>query len=59
MAATSWANSGAVFSNTKGKCRRRSSEMRSLRRFLEEGGFPVSEIRFHDLRHTASTLVPS
>jgi integrase len=55
MAATSWADPGLVFPNTKGKIRRRDSVMRSLRRFLEEADLP-SEVRFHDLRHTAGTL---
>jgi integrase len=55
MAATSWADPGLVFPNTKGKIRRRDSVMRSLRRLLEEAGLPVG-VRFHDLRHTAGTL---
>jgi integrase len=55
MAATSWADPGLVFPNTRGKIRRRDSVMRSLRRFLEEASLPV-EVRFHDLRHTAGTL---
>ncbi len=56
MAATSWADPGLVFPNTKGKIRRRDSVMRSLRRFLEEAGLPA-EVRFHDLRHTCLTLL--
>jgi integrase len=55
IAATSWADPGLVFPNTKGKIRRRDSVMRSLRRLLEEAGLPV-DVRFHDLRHTAGTL---
>jgi len=55
MAASSWADPGLVFPNTKGKIRRRDSVMRSLRRLLEEAGLPA-EVRFHDLRHTAATL---
>src|SRR5918994_687018 len=55
MAATSWADSGLVFPNTKGKIRRRDSVTRSLRRFLEEAGLPI-DVRLHDLRHTAGTL---
>jgi integrase len=55
IAATSWADPGLVFPNTKGKIRRRDSVMRSLRRFLGEAGLPVG-VRFHDLRHTAGTL---
>ncbi len=55
MAATSWADPGLVFPNTKGKIRRRDSVMRSLRHLLEEAGLPKN-VRFHDLRHTAGTL---
>jgi integrase len=55
MAATSWADPGLVFLNTKGKLRRRDAVVRPLKRYLEEAGLPV-EIRFHDLRHTAGTL---
>jgi integrase len=55
MAASSWADPGLVFSNTKGKIRRRDSVMRSLRRLLEEAGLSP-KVRFHDLRHTAGTL---
>jgi effector-binding domain-containing protein len=52
MAATSWAEPGLVFPNTKGKIRRRDTVVRSLRRFLEEASLPV-DVRFHDFRHTA------
>jgi integrase len=52
MAATSWADPGLVFPNTKVKIRRRDTVVRSLRRFLEEAGLPV-DVRFHDFRHTA------
>jgi integrase len=55
MAASSWADPGLVFPNTKGKIRRRDSVMRSLRRLLEEAGLSP-KVRFHDLRHTAGTL---
>jgi integrase len=55
MAATSWADPGLVFPNTKGKVRRRDSVMRSLRHLLEEADLPKN-VRFHDLRHTAGTL---
>ena len=41
MAAPSWADSGLVFPNTRGKIRRRDSVMRSLRQFLEEAGLLV------------------
>jgi integrase len=55
MAASSWEDPGLVFPNTRGKVRRRDSVMRSLRRLLAEAGLPT-EVRFHDLRHTAATL---
>jgi integrase len=55
MAATSWADPGLAFPNTKGKIRRRDSVMRSLRHLLEEADLPKN-VRFHDLRHTAGTL---
>jgi integrase len=54
MAAASWEDSGWVFPNTKGKVRRRDSVMRSFRAALVQAGLPT-EIRFHDLRHTAAT----
>ena len=54
-AATSWADPGLVFPNTRGKIRRRDSVIRSFRGFLEEASLPV-EVRFHDLRHTTGTL---
>ena len=55
MAASSWDDPGWVFPNTRGKVRRRDSVMRSLKALLEEAGLPT-DIRFHDLRHTAGTL---
>ena len=55
MKASSWEDPGLVFPNTKGKVRRRDSAVRSFKRFLEEAGIP-SDLRFHDLRHTAGTL---
>jgi integrase len=55
MKASSWADPGLVFPNTRGKIRRRDTVMRSLRRFLQEAGLPA-DVRFHDLRHTAGTL---
>lgn len=51
---TSWDDPGWVFPNTRGKVRLRDSVMRSLRELLREAGLP-SEVRFHDLRHTAGT----
>jgi integrase len=55
MAAKSWADPGLVFPNTRGGIRRRRFVVDSLRRLLEEAGFPT-DVRFHDLRHTADTL---
>ena len=46
---------GLVFPNTKGKIRRRDSAGRSFKRYLEEAGIPT-DVRFHDLRHSAGTL---
>lgn len=54
MAAASWEDSGWVFPNTRGKVRRRDSVMRSLRTLLAEARLS-SNVRFHDLRHTAGT----
>jgi integrase len=55
IAARTWYDSGLVFPNTKGKIRRRDSVVRSLKALLEEAGIPT-DVRFHDLRHTAGTL---
>ena len=55
MAAASWADSGLVFPNMKGKIRRRDSVVHSLKALLEEAGLPT-DVCFHDLRHTAGTL---
>ena len=55
MAATSWADAGLAFPNTKGKIRRRDSVVRSLKKLLGEADLPIN-VRFHDLRHTAGTL---
>jgi integrase len=53
--ASSWEDPGLVFPNTRGKIRRRDSAVRSFKRYLEEAGIPT-DVRFHDLRHTAGTL---
>jgi len=55
IAARTWYDSGLVFPNTKGKIRRRDSVVHSLKALLEEAGIPT-DVRFHDLRHTAGTL---
>ena len=52
---TSCADPSLVFPNTRGKIRRRDSAVRSFKRYLEEAGIPT-DVRFHDLRHTAGTL---
>jgi integrase len=55
MRASGWEDPGLVFPNTKGKIRRRDCAVRSFRRYLEEASIPT-DVRFHDLRHTAGTL---
>jgi len=55
MKASDWEDPGLVFPNTKGKIRRRDSAVRSFKRYLEEARIPT-DVRFHDLRHTAGTL---
>jgi integrase len=55
MKASSWEDPGLVFPNTRGKVRRRDSAVRAFKRYLEEAGIPT-DVRFHDLRHTAGTL---
>jgi integrase len=55
MAARSWHDPGLVFPNTKGKIRRRDSVVRTFKALLEEAGLPT-DVRFHDLHHTAGTL---
>jgi integrase len=55
MKASSWEDPGLVFPNTKGKIRRRDSAVRSFKRYLQAAGIPT-DVRFHDLRHTAGTL---
>jgi integrase len=55
MAARSWHDPGLVFPNTKGKVRRHDSVVRSLKALLRDAALPT-DVRFHDLRHTAGTL---
>ena len=55
MKASSWEDPGLVFPSTKGKIRRRDSAVRSFKRYLEEANI-LTDVRFHDLRHTAGTL---
>jgi integrase len=55
MAASTWHDPGLVLPNTKGKVRRRDSVVRSLKALLKDAGLPT-DMRFHDLRHTAGTL---
>ena len=57
LRARSWENPDLVFPNTRGELRRSGSVRKSLRRLLKKADFPQPElVRFHDLRHTASTL---
>jgi integrase len=55
MKARVWEDPGLVFANTRGGIRRRDSVVEAFRRLLAEAGLP-SDVRFHDLRHTAGTL---
>jgi integrase len=55
LVSTSWTDPGLVFPNMRGKIRGRDSAVRSFKRYLEEAGIPT-DVRFHDLRHTAGTL---
>jgi integrase len=55
MKARVWEDPGLVFPNTRGGIRRRGSVVEAFRRLLAEAGLP-SDVRFHDLRHTAGTL---
>ena len=50
-----WEDPNLVFPNTRGGIRRRGSVVEAFRRLLAEAGLP-SDVRFHDLRHTAGTL---
>jgi hypothetical protein len=58
MKASSWEDPSLVLPNTKGKFRRRDSAVRSFKRYLREAGIPT-DVRFHDLRHTAGHLGPT
>src|SRR5215204_613863 len=55
MKARVWEDPSLVFPNTRGGIRRRGSVVEAFRRLLAEAGLP-SDVRFHDLRHTAGTL---
>lgn len=55
LKARSWAMPELVFPNRRGAVTRRTSLMRDFHKDLEAAG--LSRIRFHDLRHTAATLM--
>ena len=55
MKARVWEDPSLVFPNTRGGIRRRGSIVEAFRGLLAEAGLP-SDVRFHDLRHTAGTL---
>jgi integrase len=55
LAASSWEDPRLVFPNQRGGVHRRNSVMRLFHNHLEEAALP--RIRFHDLRHTAATLM--
>jgi integrase len=50
-----WEDPRLVFPNTLGGVNRREGVVRYFKNHLEEAGLP--KIRFHDLRHTAATLM--
>ena len=56
LAGSEWQETGLVFTNTVGRALLTANlTQRSFRPLLERAGLPV--IRFHDLRHTAATLL--
>lgn len=56
IAGSAWRETGLVFTNTVGASLTTTNvTFRSFRPLLERAGLPV--IRFHDLRHTAATLL--
>jgi integrase len=56
MASQRWENPSLVFPNTRGAILRHQMMHVAFKRDLEAAGLP-KEIRFHDLRHTAATLL--
>lgn len=50
-----WEDMDLIFPNHFGRVSRRTSLMRDFHKHLEQAGLP--RIRFHDLRHTAATLM--
>lgn len=50
-----WEDMNLIFPNHFGRVNRRTSLMRDFHKHLDEAGLP--RIRFHDLRHTAATLM--
>ncbi len=57
MGASEWTDNDLVFPNAKGGPTHPNSLTRHFRALIERGQLPV--IRFHDLRHTAATLMLS
>lgn len=54
-AADKWIEHGLIFTNTKGGPIHPRNLLRDFRRLIKAAGLP--EIRFHDLRHTAASLM--
>lgn len=54
-ASDSWQESGVVFSSLVGKPIYQSTLLKRFKRLARQAGLPV--IRFHDLRHTAASLM--
>jgi len=54
---TAWKNSGYVFCNTVGNFYHEGNLDKRYKRLLKDAGLP--EVRFHDLRHSAATILIS
>jgi integrase len=55
IAGTDWQEMGLVFTSTIGTVLNRSNVRKEFKRILELAGVP--DIRFHDLRHTAASIL--
>ena len=55
LAGTEWAETGMVFTTRKGQCWSRENLQRDFSRIRNRAKLP--RIRFHDLRHSAATIL--